>query len=114
MHTVPATVETWLAALTPLPPPALAARLRELLQPYWHRPAQDIPDVLVEAAEGALQQLLAANATSRESALDLLTIDALITYAFEVCADAPGEIEVRTRDAMIRIANVPTAIGNEP
>lgn len=112
MTVVPSTVGDWLAALTPLPPPALATRLRELMQPYMNCPGSEVPDVLLEAGERALEELLSENATSRESALDLLAIDALVTYAFEACSDFPEELEAKTRSALTRISNVPTRIGD--
>ena len=103
------TVGSWLAALEPAPPPALAARLAELLAPYLAQPIVQVPDVCVEAGERLLGTLLASGSTARGSALDLLAVDALVTYAFQAAADVPGELETRAARAMARIAALPGA-----
>jgi len=41
---------------------------------------------------------------TRDSAIDLLAIDAIVTYAFEAAADDPERLEARTRGALERIA----------
>jgi hypothetical protein len=63
-------------------------------------------DVCLSAAERLLATLLAANSTTRESALDLLTADALVTYAFEAAGEAPVDLTTRASDAMSRIASI--------
>lgn len=103
----PDTVSAWLDGLTPPPPPALLARLRELLAPHANRPQGEAPRACLVAGEAQLTALLAEGATDRNSALDLLAIDALVTYAFQAAADRPEELEVLTRDAMTRIAAIP-------
>ena len=105
----PATVEEWLDALEPAPPEALHARLRELLGAHLGRPVGDVPSVCLAAGEAQLATLLAERATDRASALDLLAIDALVTYAFEAVADAPERLEALATDAMARIAEIPEA-----
>ena len=102
-----ATVGTWLAALRPAPPEALVARLRELLAPYSHLPANRVPDVCLEAGERLLAVLLTSGSTERRTALDLLAVDALVTYAFQAAADTPGQIELQTSQAMQRISALP-------
>ena len=74
------TVGAWLAGREPAPPPALA-----------------------EA------RLLREAATTRESALDLLAADALVTYAFEAAADEPDTLPARVERATARIARLPAA-----
>jgi len=106
----PQTVAEWLAQVEPAPPPALAQRLLELMAQDGARPSQEVPDVCLEAAERALALMLAAGSTSRDSALDLLTVDALVTYAFQAAADAPERIEARAMRAMQRIAAIPDAV----
>lgn len=101
------TVAEWVDSLTPAPPPALLARLRELLAPHAGRPYGEAPDACLAAGEAQLAALLAEGATDRNSALDLLTIDALVTYAFQAAADRPEELEALTRAAMSRIAAIP-------
>ena len=105
----PTTVAGWLEQLTPPPPPALHHRLRELLSADAHRPSADVPVVCLAAGEARLATLLAERATNRASALDLLAVDALVTYAFEAAADAPETMERLAADSMIRIAEIPEA-----
>jgi hypothetical protein len=102
-------VGEWLAGLQPPPPPALMARLAELLAPHAAQPASHVPDVCVESGERLLDALLASGSTSRGTALDLLAVDALMTYAFQAAADTPTDLEVRAARAMGRIAALPEA-----
>ena len=52
------------------------------------------------------RELLARPTTGRESALDLLTVDALVTYALEAAASSPESLPMLTTDAMTRLAAV--------
>lgn len=61
-------------------------------------------DACLDAAESLLRDLLARPSAGREAALDLLTVDALVTYAFEAAALEPATIEARAADAMRRLA----------
>jgi hypothetical protein len=54
--------------------------------------------------------LLASGSTSRATALDLLAVDALVTYAFQAGADDPARLEERAARAMARIALLPAAL----
>lgn len=103
----PETVGAWLATLQPAPPAALQARLRELLAPYASQPIAQVPMACLEAGEGLLSGLLASGSTSRVTALDLLSVDALVTYAFEAAATMGGDFEGRAAEAMARIAALP-------
>ncbi len=105
----PGTVAAWLDHLEPPPPPALRARLHELLAPHATRPASDVPAACLAAGETRLATLLTQEATDRASALDLLAVDALVTYAFEAASTAPDGIEQLATDAMRRIAEIPEA-----
>jgi hypothetical protein len=104
------TVGEWLLALQPSPPRALALRLSELLAPYLKLPADEAPEACLEAGERLLDTLLASGSTSRNSALDLLAVDALVTYAFQATADDPRRLESRAARAMARIAALPGAV----
>jgi hypothetical protein len=106
---VPDTVADWLAQLTPPPPPALHTRLQELLADAASRPAADVADVCLEAGQRRLASLLAERATDRASALDLLAVDALVSYAFEAAAETPERLERLAGMAMTRIAEIPEA-----
>jgi len=101
------TVGQWLAQCQPAPPKALADRLARALDPYKDDAMQTLPEACLSAGELILDGLLASGSTSRESALDLLTVDALVTYAFQLAADDPTRLEARAARAMARIAAVP-------
>ena len=103
----PDTVGSWLATLTPTPPAALRARLHELLVPYLDQPASHVPDACLEAGEHLLRKLLASGSTSRGTALELLAVDSLVTYAFQATASVPEQLESRAARAMERIAALP-------
>jgi hypothetical protein len=97
------TLDAWLAARRPEPPTRLAARVRECLAGE-RTDSDDCSAACASAGESLLKDLLARAETGRESALDLLTVDALLTYAFEACAESPEQIEARALDAMRRLA----------
>ncbi len=102
-----ASVGDWFAVLQPAPPPALGLRLAQLLEPYANLPEAELPESCLAAGEQLLQGLLISGSTSRATALDLLAVDALITYAFQAAADDPARIESRAARAMGRIAALP-------
>jgi hypothetical protein len=97
-----APLAAWLDARTPPPPPELAARLHAMTAPFSAREAT--AEVLLDAAHGAMTTLLRDGCLTRPAALDLLAIDALVTYAFEATADEPERIDDRARQALARIA----------
>lgn len=101
------TVGEWLVSLQPTPPAALATRLSELLAPFESEPVERVSDVCLEAGERLLEALLSSGSTSRGTALDLLAVDALVTYAFQAGADQPQLLEARAARAMERIAALP-------
>jgi hypothetical protein len=93
----------WRDAVSPPPPPALAAAVEARLDA--RDPTPPTPEAYLEAAERLLAALLREGCTSRESALDLLVADALVTYAFEAASsENPAQIIERAHDAMKRIA----------
>ncbi|GAC1690071.1 MAG: hypothetical protein NVS9B3_08680 [Gemmatimonadaceae bacterium] len=100
------TLDAWLAARTPVPPPALARRLGEILGAESTSDAGAAHLQLAAAAERVLIRLLKADCSSRASALDLLVADALMTYAFESAADHPASIDASASAAMRRIARL--------
>jgi hypothetical protein len=97
------TLASWLDARRPVPPAALRTRIDAALGDAL-RQQSDAPAVCLAAGERLVRELIRENATSRESALDLLAADALVTYAFEAASERPAELERRARDAMARIA----------
>lgn len=105
---VQSTVGEWVANITPRPPAALAERLQALLAPFAERPVDSVPESCLEAGERLLDELLASGSTSRGTALDLLAVDALVTYAFQEAAHDPARLETRAARAMARIAALPS------
>jgi hypothetical protein len=101
------TVGGWLAMLSPPPPPALAARLRRALASFVDEPVERVPEACLDAGEQMLDDLLGSGSTNRGSALDLLAVDALVTYAFQAAGDAPDRLEARAARAMARLAALP-------
>jgi hypothetical protein len=94
----------WLGACEPAPPAALASRLRTELGVRPPEHAAEASAACVDAAASLLARLLDDGCTSRETALDLLTADALLTYAFEAASVEPETLDERARDAMRRIS----------
>ncbi|MGH7622617.1 MAG: hypothetical protein ACREMU_09790 [Gemmatimonadaceae bacterium] len=97
-------VGDWIAAARPAPPERLAERIVEQLGASSTGPAADTPEVCLGAAVSLLDELLARESAGRESALDLLTVDALVTYAFEAASAAVDRLRPRALDAMSRLA----------
>lgn len=104
------TVGEWMARIDPAPPSALHGRLCELVSSSASRPVADVPEACLEAGERLLDELLASGSTSRSTALDLLAVDSLVTYAFQAAADDPTRLEARAARAMARIAALPGAL----
>jgi hypothetical protein len=59
---------------------------------------------VLDAAERLLDQVLRTECENRSSALDLLTVDALMTRALELAARDPESVDAFAKDAMHRIA----------
>lgn len=102
------TIEAWLQTRVPAPPPALVRRIREALDAVPAAPDAAPAEVLLEAGERLLRGLLGADHLTRNAAVDLLTADALVTYAFEAAASEPERIQERARVAMSRLASLAT------
>ena len=79
-------------------------RIVEILGPDASAEAES--GVLVDAAEKLLRELTAHRTLGRDSALDLLTADALVTYAFECAAASPDTLLDATAQAMQRLGSV--------
>lgn len=105
----PGSLGAWLASRTPPPPDALVARLRAMLGDETLRPAGEAPDACLRAAERELTRLLGGDERSRDCAVDLLAVDALVTYAFEAaCADDPARVAARADAAMAALSRLDT------
>lgn len=97
------TVAAWLAERAACAPPALTEAVRAALGREGERPVADATDVLLDAAERLLAGFVARDPASRDGALALLTIDALVTFALETAAGRPGELDERARRAMLQL-----------
>ena len=98
------TLARWLDARRPVPPPALRARIDLALADSLQSDEREACEACLRAGELVLEALLRDNATSRDTAIDLLAADALVTYAFEAASDRPAELSSLASDAMARIA----------
>jgi len=97
------TVRDWLAHREPSPPRVLRERVEALALAVPEQP-DDLAGSLLAAAEVALARLSLAGAGDRATALDLLAVDALVTYAFESAAQAPDSIPGLSARAMSRLS----------
>jgi hypothetical protein len=95
------TLAAWLAERTPAAPAELLAHMRDDVE---GRPA-GVPSLL-DATDAALERVLSAQDDARRTALDLLSADAYVTYAFEAAADAPRSLLDVADDAMRRVSAV--------
>jgi len=68
----------WLSQVDPAPPAELAAAMRSSLREVTEKPKAE---ELLEASERLLDKVLRTDCETRASALDLLTVDALMTHA---------------------------------
>jgi hypothetical protein len=98
------TIREWLQARVPTPPAPLLARLLDVVGGDLERNVTNAPDVLLAASERLIASLMATGATSRDSALDLLVADSLVTYAFEAASGDSSRITALARGSMHRIA----------
>jgi hypothetical protein len=117
---VTADARAWAASREPAPPPALAGAVaRALGDALGDVPNADgVTGACLLAAERVLARVLADDASSaaggareaaRDTGLDLLAADALVTYAFEAAADEPERLGDVARDAMARLSRVAPA-----
>jgi hypothetical protein len=106
------TVGDWLSARTPAPPSPLAARLHAALGARLNERSTRAHEVVLQMAESLLADLIALGCAQRDRALDLLAVDALVTYAFEAAAESPDSLAERATIAMSAIAKLasPTSI----
>lgn len=102
------TIGAWLRERAPAPP-QLSARVAQVMGDRVDRKADEASTVCLDAAEELLRELLARPSVGRESALDLLTADALVTYAFEAASEMPESLDARATDAMRRLASLALA-----
>ncbi len=100
------TVKEWLDERTPAVPAALRARVDDALGAAADGDAATATTACLAAAERLVKELMLRDCTARESALDLLAADALVTYAFEAASKSPTQLVHRATDAMMRMADL--------
>ena len=93
----------WLSELDPAPPPDLATAMRNALSDSTATPSAE---ELLEAAERLLQRVLRTDCESRASALDLLTVDGLMTHALLVASRDSRTPEDFAAHALARITRL--------
>jgi len=96
----------WVAAHAEQPPAALRARLDGILNAERDGASAPVAPALLAAGEELLATILRSGSTQRDAALDLLTADALVTYAFEAAAEDASTLDARSAAAMRAIAAV--------
>jgi hypothetical protein len=87
--------------IDPHPPSGLEASMRSALNDN----ASPTPNELLDAAERMLDKVLRTDCEARASALDLLTVDALMTRALEIASRNTELLEEFPEQAMRRIAS---------
>jgi len=94
----------WARQRAPLAPPALIRRLGAIFgsHPGWNSHGR--AEAFQRATEVLARRVLAADGSNRSDALDLLTADACVTFAFEAAADDPATLGERARVLQQRIA----------
>ncbi len=103
------TVADWLSAREPAPPAPLTDCLHATLASQLDDRSSEPFDVMLRHAESLLAELLSLECAQRDRALDLLAVDALVTYAFEAAADSPETLAARASAAMSSLASLATA-----
>jgi len=98
------TVLAWLQARTPPPPAAMTARVVEALGGRADDDQSTTFTACLDAAAALLEELLREDVLRRDSAIDLLAADALVTYAFEAAAADADTLDDRAAAAMTRLA----------
>lgn len=97
------TLRDWLAHREPSPPRVLQERVEALALAVAEQPG-DPAGTLLTAAEAALKELARRSPDDRTSAVDLLAVDALVTYAMEYAAETPDELPGLAERAMSRLS----------
>jgi hypothetical protein len=81
------TIREWLATRSLAAPAPLQDRMLELIGSGAELSADRGADVFLETAQKSLAALLSEQKFDRDGALDLLAIDALMTFAYEHAAE---------------------------
>lgn len=114
MTAVVAGHRAWVESARPEAPPALTARVVEVLAEHTAWDALPLAEALTLAGERLLADVVARGllegaARDRTTALDLLAADACVTWAFEVAAEQPEELPTKAREVTARILQMRAA-----
>ena len=102
--TAPGPLSAWIRGRSPAPPPQLLSRIERVAEGSSR--ANPPSDALLDVASAAMADVLRDGCLTRDCALALLAVDALVTYAFEAAADDPDQLDARTEAALARIADL--------
>ncbi len=92
-------------------PQSLVRRLQAELDGVGEPGPEAAADSYLDAAASLFQRLMLEGCGTRDRALDLLAVDALVTYALEAGADDPARFEERAGEAMRRFAALAGSTG---
>jgi hypothetical protein len=90
----------WVSRLLPAPPEQLATAMRNAVNEDIGNPSAED---LLAAAEHLLDRVMRTDCETRASAIDLLTVDALMTHALQVASKDPNAQEDFPEQALRRI-----------
>jgi hypothetical protein len=93
----------WLSRHNPAPPPELANAMRNAIE--GEAKPEPTPNDLLEAAERLLDKVLRTDCETRAAALDLLTVDALMTHSLLLANKDPEAPKDFAEQAMRRVAS---------
>ena len=102
-------VRAWLLERAGGVPESLRERIVDALGDDAESPRQRAPEVCLAAATRLLRSLLENRRFARDSAIDLLAVDALMTYAYEFAALSPadaGALAALTRSGMRTVGSL--------
>ncbi|MBX3132780.1 MAG: hypothetical protein KF689_05265 [Gemmatimonadaceae bacterium] len=103
----PSPAAAWVAAHSGDAPPALIARVQDILAADASAAGESsVAESLLKAGETLLAAVLKDGEAGRAVALDLLAADTCVTWAFEAAAAEPGTLPERAESAMRRIAEL--------
>jgi hypothetical protein len=103
------TLLQWIDSRDGTPVPALSQRIIELAAPFSES-AGDEAQRCLDAAVAGLRRVLLRTDKSRDGALDLLAVDALVTYAFEAASEGGDRTAQLARDALVRLSNTKSSL----
>lgn len=99
------TVRAWLRERSPRPPERLSERIDAALGDRGDADRIHAEVACLDAADLLLREVLIRESSGRDSALDLLTVDALVTYAFEAAGERPESLQAHASRAIVQLSS---------